>query len=81
VRFQVLTAESMKFRDCWDVTPCSLIGVDQCFQRCVLQYAPLKRWSTPLTLHGATFQKTLNFIEVQINHVLLCKGLNCIHMA
>jgi hypothetical protein len=26
------------------------------------QYAPLKRWSTSMWLHGATSQKILNFI-------------------
>jgi hypothetical protein len=31
VRFQVLTAASMKFRVFWDVAPCSLVGVDQRF--------------------------------------------------
>jgi hypothetical protein len=31
VRFQVLTAASMKFRVFWDVAPCSLVGVDPRF--------------------------------------------------
>jgi hypothetical protein len=36
----------------WDVASCSLVGVDRCF----------KRRSTQATLHGAAFQKSLNFI-------------------
>jgi hypothetical protein len=32
VRFQVLTAASMKFRVFWNVAPCGLIGVDQGFR-------------------------------------------------
>jgi hypothetical protein len=32
VRFQVLTAASMKIRAFWDVAPCSLIGVDRRFR-------------------------------------------------
>jgi hypothetical protein len=31
VRFQVLTAASMKFRDFWNVAPCSHVEVDRCF--------------------------------------------------
>jgi hypothetical protein len=31
VRFQVLTAASMKIRAFWDVAPCSLVGVDRRF--------------------------------------------------
>jgi hypothetical protein len=32
VRFQVLTASSMKFGVFWDIAPCSLVGVDRCFR-------------------------------------------------
>jgi hypothetical protein len=31
VRFQVLTAASMKIRAFWNIAPCSLVGVDRCF--------------------------------------------------
>jgi hypothetical protein len=65
IKFQVLTAASMKFRVFWDVASCSLIEVDRCFGGvyCLHQQGdrPLKLRPTPKTLHGATFQKTLNF--------------------
>jgi hypothetical protein len=32
VRFQVLTAASMKMRAGWDIAPCSLVGVDRRFR-------------------------------------------------
>jgi hypothetical protein len=32
LRFQVLTAASMKFRVFWDVLPCSEVDVDRCFR-------------------------------------------------
>jgi hypothetical protein len=46
----------MKFRVFWDVAPCSYVEVDR--------HAPLKRRSTSTWLHGATSQKTLNFVLV-----------------
>jgi hypothetical protein len=49
VRFQVHTAESMKFRVFWVMSAWWWS-----------QYAPLKRRSTSTWLHGATSQKTLN---------------------
>jgi hypothetical protein len=56
VRFQVLTAASMKFRFAfWDVLPCKIIA-DRCF-RGMGQHVPLKRRST-IILHGSTSQKT-----------------------
>jgi hypothetical protein len=72
VRFQVPTATDMKFRVFWDVAPCSQVDVDRRFRGtyCLYhhsspwwwrQYAYLKRRSTSTSLHGATFQKTLNF--------------------
>jgi hypothetical protein len=33
VRFQILTAASMKFRVFWDVLPCSQVDVDRRFRR------------------------------------------------
>jgi hypothetical protein len=33
MRFQILTAASMKMRAFWDIAPCSLVGIDQCFRR------------------------------------------------
>jgi hypothetical protein len=32
VRFQVLTAASMKFRVFWHIAPCSQVEVDRCFR-------------------------------------------------
>jgi hypothetical protein len=32
VRFQVLTAASMKIRVFWDIPPCSLVGLDRRFR-------------------------------------------------
>jgi hypothetical protein len=32
VRFQVLTAASMKIRAFWDMAPCSLVAVDRRFR-------------------------------------------------
>jgi hypothetical protein len=32
LRFQVLTAASMKMTAFWDIAPCSLVKVDQCFR-------------------------------------------------
>jgi hypothetical protein len=60
----------LKIRAFWDVAPCNL-GVDRSFRGAFClhhqgddpsQYAPLKRRSTPTTLHGATSQKDLIFI-------------------
>jgi hypothetical protein len=62
VRFQVLTAASMKFRIVfWDVLPCKII-VDRRFRGTCCLHIPLKRRST-IILHGSTSQKTImNFI-------------------
>jgi hypothetical protein len=63
VRFQVLTAESMKFRTVfWDVLPCKIIVyIHPWWWR---QHVPLKRRST-IVLHGSTSQNTiLNIIEL-----------------
>jgi hypothetical protein len=60
MRFQVLTAASMKFKVFWNVAPCIVVGVDH---------------STPTTLQGATSQKTLkNFISF-ISHVFVNEPL------
>jgi len=65
VRFQVLTAASMKFRIVfWDVLPCKII-VDRRFRW--RQYVPLKRRST-IILHGSTSQKTI----LNIQDILAC---------
>jgi hypothetical protein len=69
VRFQVLTAASMKRRVLWDVAPCSLVGVDRrlrgayCLHRQghELIHLPDDGGSTPTRLHGAASEKTLNF--------------------
>jgi hypothetical protein len=47
--FQVLTAESTKFRVFWDVPPCSHVEVDRCF-----------RGAYYLHHQGDESQKTLN---------------------
>jgi hypothetical protein len=62
VRFQVLTAASMKFRIVfWDVLPCKII-VDRVFRgTCCLHHQ-----GSTIILHGSTSQKTiLNFIELK----------------
>jgi hypothetical protein len=59
VRFQALTAASIKTTAFWDIAPCSLIQEDR---RSRLppspwwwrQYAPLKHRSTSIRLYGAT---------------------------
>jgi hypothetical protein len=68
VRFQVLTAASMKFRIVfWDVLPCKIIVVLHFRGTCCLQqqhlwgwrqYVPLNRRTT-IILHGSTSQKTI----------------------
>jgi hypothetical protein len=69
LRFQVLTAASMKFKDFWDVLPCSQIDVD--IDLTTRQYIPEdselhvdfdRRFnrSKSTWLHGATSKKTLN---------------------
>jgi hypothetical protein len=73
VRFQVLTAASMKFRVFWDVARYSHVESDT-FQRCTLppssgpwwcwQSALLKRRLTSTWLHGATSQKTQFFFQL-----------------
>jgi hypothetical protein len=87
VRFQVLTAASMKFRFVfWDVLPCKII-VDRRFRERSSpwwwrQYVPLKCRST-IILHGSTSQKTnLNFIVLWLifTHIRLSPSLteiNC----
>jgi hypothetical protein len=59
VRFEVLTASSMKMRVFWDIAPCSLAGVERRFRR-------LKFQSTPVRLHSAICQKTLIFIKIVV---------------
>jgi len=82
VRFQVLTAASMMFRVVfWDVLSCKMI-VDRRFRGAYClhyqgwrRYAPLKRRSTPMGLHGATCQKTVNF-DMQVVCTAITNG-NC----
>jgi hypothetical protein len=85
VRFQVVTAASMKFRVLWDVVPCSLIVVDRRFRGVYClhhqgdecpddgEYAPLKRRSATVRLSGDTSQKTLHFKAIVVSSLLLCK--------
>jgi hypothetical protein len=78
VRFQVLTAASMKSIAFLDIMPCSLVGVDRRFRcacfiislLCWGQYTPLKRQSTPTRLHGAISQKLLIFTSPSCSYVI-----------
>jgi hypothetical protein len=67
VRFQVLTAASMKMAVFWDVAQCSLVEIDRRFRgltafviRAIAlmmeAVRPLKRRSISGRLHGATSQ-------------------------
>jgi hypothetical protein len=71
MRFQVLTAASMKFKIVfWDVLPCKII-VDRRFRGayCLQQHpSPLKRRST-IILHGSTSQKTILNFSIIILHL------------
>jgi hypothetical protein len=59
VRFQVLTAASMKFRGFWDVAPCSHVEVNRRFRGAYcLHHQGVVRGNT----RGATSQNTQNFI-------------------
>jgi hypothetical protein len=61
VRFQVLTAASMKFKVFWDILTCSQVDVDRRFRGAYCLYHQGGRtW-----LHGRTSQKTLNFAKLQ----------------
>jgi hypothetical protein len=70
VRFQLITAASMKIRTFWNVASCSLVGLYRRLRGVYClhnqgdewkQYAPPKRLSTPTIIHGATSQKALIF--------------------
>jgi hypothetical protein len=56
VRFQVLTAASMKFT----------VWIHEFIALMMEAVRTLKRRSTPTWLHGATSQKTLNFIQIMM---------------
>jgi hypothetical protein len=57
VRFQVLTAASMKVRIVfWDVLPCKII-VDRRFRDACCLYH--QGWGSTIILHGSTSQKTI----------------------
>jgi hypothetical protein len=53
LRFQVVTALSLKMAVFWDVAPCSLVEIDQRFRD-----AFLNRHSVSTRLHGTASQKT-----------------------
>jgi hypothetical protein len=57
VRFQVLTAPSMKMTAFRDVAPCSLVEVDGCFRGAYCLH--LQGWATATRLHGATSLKVV----------------------
>jgi hypothetical protein len=65
VRFQVLTASSMKFRVLWDILPCSQIDVDRRFRLIALIMEAARTSETSvdidLTTRQYISQKTLNF--------------------
>jgi hypothetical protein len=65
MRFQVLTAASMKMKSFWDIEQCSLVGVDRRFRSAycpIIRVITLKRRSTPTRLHSRISQKALIFI-------------------
>jgi hypothetical protein len=57
VRFEVLTTSSIKKRVFWDISPCSLAGVDRLFIRAYCVHHQGGEYST--RLHGTISQKTL----------------------
>jgi hypothetical protein len=69
VRFQVLTAASIKIRAFWVVAPCSLVGLDRRFRGayCLHNQGDDIHRSTPTRLNGATSQKTIIFIGLSDN--------------
>jgi hypothetical protein len=59
-------AAGMKMRAFWDVTPCSLVGVDRRFRGAYCLHHQGDESSSPTRLHGATSQKALTFMIVMI---------------
>jgi hypothetical protein len=68
VRFQFLTAASMKMTVFWDVEPYSLVDVYRSFRgrRVALMMEAVSTSETSTRLHGATSQKTAIFIIVKL---------------
>jgi hypothetical protein len=74
----------MKMRAFWDVSPCSLVGVDRRFRgvyclhhqsdKSWRQYASLKRHFTPTRLHGCISQKVLIIIDVVLFYEEVLSG-------
>jgi hypothetical protein len=64
MKFQVLTAASMKMAALWNVAPCSPMEVDRCFRgaNCLHHQVDELRRSTFMRLHGAAFQKAVFFM-------------------
>jgi hypothetical protein len=68
LRFQVLTAASMKIRAFWDAAPCNLVGADRRFKGAYCLHHQGDRWAllkcqyNPTRLHGATSQKAVIFL-------------------
>jgi hypothetical protein len=60
VRFEILTALSMKMRDFWHIAPCSLAGVNRRFRRAYysretkLRYVPEDLYSYSETFEVVT---------------------------
>jgi len=71
-RFEVFTAVEMELMVCWFVAPCSVVvGYQRFGGPCCLRLQPWrwgklcppKRLYPTTTLHGATTQKTANYIN------------------
>jgi hypothetical protein len=84
VRFQDLTAASMKMRTFWDVSPCCIVGVDRRFRgvyclhnqsdKSWRHYVSLKRHFTPTRLHACISQKILIIIDVVLFYEEVLSG-------
>jgi hypothetical protein len=78
MRFQVLTAVSMKFRVFWDVAPCSHVEVDWHYRGAYCLHHQgndsLKYWSTSTRLQDATSHKTKLYISVSLHVTIECRN-------
>jgi hypothetical protein len=69
MRFQVLTAASMKFKVFWDVLPCSQIDVDRRFRgACCLHHQGAERTSeTSIDIDLTTWQYIPEDFELHVS--------------
>jgi hypothetical protein len=70
MRFQVLTATSMKTSVLWDISPCTLVGIDRRFRGAYCLHnqgdkpaSPKRQWISA-GLHSTASQKTAIFIKI-----------------